>query len=138
MILSLILSLIFLTLAIIHFNWVLGGTFGFAESLPTKETGERVLNPKMLDSAIVAFGLLASACFYFLKSEIIEYEISTWVSKYGSWIIPSIFLLRAFGDFKYVGFFKKIKSTPFGKLDSTFFSPLCLVIGGIGVFIAFR
>ncbi len=58
--LSLVLSVIFFILGIIHLNWVIGGSFGFVESLPTKETGERILNPKKIDSAIVGLGLLLS------------------------------------------------------------------------------
>ncbi|WP_159099309.1 MULTISPECIES: hypothetical protein [Aquimarina] len=46
MILPILLSLIFFILGIIHFNWVVGGTFGFEASLPTKESDECVLNPK--------------------------------------------------------------------------------------------
>lgn len=46
MILSIVLSIILLALGLIHFNWVIGGNFGFVASLPTNENGERVLNPK--------------------------------------------------------------------------------------------
>ncbi|WP_281635816.1 DUF3995 domain-containing protein [Flavobacterium marginilacus] len=37
--------------------------------------------------------------------------------------------MRAIGDFNYVGFFKKIKLAKFGKNDTKYFSPLCLIIG---------
>lgn len=135
MILSILLSLILIGLGLIHFNWVIGGEFGFSESLPTKESGERVLNPKKIDSAIVGIGLTIFGVFYILKSGIIDYNLPEWTMKYGSWIIPSIFLLRAIGEFKYVGFFKRVKKTKFGKLDTKFFSPLCLVIGIVGIII---
>lgn len=135
MILSLSLTCIFFLLSAIHFNWVFGGTFGFDVSIPTKETGERVLNPKKIDSAIVALGLLAFGLFYLLNSNLINYELPSWIIRYASWMIPVIFLLRALGDFKYVGFFKKVRSTPFGKFDTKFFSPLCLVIGFLGILI---
>ncbi len=135
MILSVLLSLILIGLGMIHFNWVIGGKFGFEESLPTKENGERVLNPKKIDSAIVGLGLTAFGIFYIIKSEIIEYNLPEWIMKYGSWIIPTIFLLRAIGEFKYVGFFKSVKKTDFGKLDTKLFSPLCLVIGISGIVI---
>jgi len=49
------------------------------------------------------------------------------------WAIPAIFLLRALGDFRYVGFFKKVKTTPFAKADTKFFSPLCLMLGLFGI-----
>jgi len=40
-----------------------------------------------------------------------------------------VFLQRAIGDFKYMGFFKKIKHSNFSRLDSMVSSPLCLLIG---------
>ncbi len=135
MILSILLSLILIGLGIIHFNWVIGGKFGFLESLPTKESGERVLNPKKIDSAIVGIGLAAFGLFYVFNSGLMEYNLPEWIMKYGSWVIPVLFLLRAIGEFKYVGFFKSVKNTDFGKLDTKFFSPLCLVIGVFGIII---
>ncbi len=135
MILSILLSLILIAHGIIYFNWVIGGTFGFAESLPTKESGERVLNPKRIDSAIVGIGLTAFGIFYTLKSGLIEHNLPEWIMKYGGWIIPSIFLLRAIGEFKYLGFFKSVKNTNFGKLDTKLFAPLCLLIAIFGIII---
>ncbi|NMH89945.1 DUF3995 domain-containing protein [Flavivirga sp. Y03] len=35
------------------------------------------------------------------------------IFKYGSWIISIVFILRAIGEFKYIGFFKKIKTYAF-------------------------
>ena len=54
---------------------------------------------------------------------------------YVGWVISSIFILRSIGDFKYIGFFKKLKTSKFGKMDSKLFSPLCLTIGLIGIII---
>lgn len=135
MILSVFLSLLLIGLGLIHFNWVVGGKFGFAESLPTKENGERVLNPKKIDSGIVGVGLTMFGLYYILKSGLINVNIPDWITEYGGWIIPSIFILRAIGEFKYVGFFKRIKQTDFGRLDTKFFSPLCLLIGIVGIII---
>ena len=133
MILSIVLSIIFIALGLIHFNWVLGGNFGFAESLPTKENGEIVLNPKKIDSFIVGMGLLAFGVFYLFKSGLINYNLPEGIMIFVGWMIPIIFLLRAMGDFKYIGFFKSVKNTAFGKLDLLFFSPLCLCIAILGI-----
>ena len=111
MILSILLSLILIVLGMIHLNWVIGGKFGYVESLPTKENGERVLNPKKIDSAIIGIGLIAFGIFYMIESGLIEYSLPEWIIKYGGWIIPIIFLLRAVGEFKYVGFFKSVRKT---------------------------
>jgi hypothetical protein len=135
MILSILLSILLIVLGIIHFNWGIGGEFGFSESLPTKENGERVLNPKKIHSTIVGIGLTAFGIFYILKSGLIEYNFSEWIMQYVGWVIPIIFLLRAIGEFKYIGFFKSVKSTEFAKLDYKLFSPLCLIIGIIGIIV---
>lgn len=135
MILSILLSIIFFTLGLIHLNWVLGGEFGYENSLPTNEEGKRVLNPKKIDSTIIAIGLISFGIFYIFKSSLVENNLPIWIIKYGGWIIPSIFILRAIGDFKYIGFFKKIKTTKFGKMDTKFYSPLCLIIGILGLLI---
>lgn len=135
MILSIFLSIILIGLGLIHFNWVIGGQFGFSESLPTKPSGERVLNPKNIDSAIVGIGLTAFGIFYIFKSGLTDYDLPEIVMRYGSWLIPSIFLLRATGEFKYIGFFKSVKETSFAKLDTKLFSPLCLLIGIVGIIV---
>jgi len=134
-VLSLMLSIVFLVLAVIHFNWLFGGTFGFELSLPTKENGERVLNPKKIDSASVGLALLTFCGFYFYKLGITALFLPHWVMEYTGWIISILFFIRAIGDFKYVGFFKKVKETTFGKMDTTYFSPLCLVISMVGILI---
>ena len=133
MIVSILLSFILIALGLIHFNWAIGGQFGFAESLPTKESGESVLHPKKLDSALVGIGLTAFGIFYIFKSGLFEYNLPLWITNYISWIIPLIFLLIAIGEFKYIGFFKSIKKTDFGKLDTKLLSHLCLIIEIFGI-----
>jgi hypothetical protein len=133
--LSLTLSLVFISIAIIHFSWVLGGKYGLDSALPSKENGERVFNPKRIDTAIVGFGLTAFAFFYLIKSGFIDFQIPGWLMNSGGWLISGIFMLRAMGDFKYVGLFRKINDTKFAKKDRQFFTPLCLFIGIAAVFI---
>ena len=135
---SVILVIVFYFLSLIHFNWALGGQWGFNESLPTNLEGKRILNPKKRESFIVATGLLFFGCFYFLKLELISFTTDETIFKYLGWIIPAIFLLRAIGEFKYVGFFRKVRSTPFAKKDQQLFTPLCLVVAIIGLVIQFQ
>ncbi len=135
MILALLLSTVFFILSLIHFNWVFGGKLGFEASLPTNGKGERVLNPRKIDSALVGIGLALFGLFYIFKAGLIALELPPWIFAYGGWIIPIIFILRAIGDFKYVGFFKRVKDTDFGKRDTRLFAPLCLAIGLIGMIV---
>ena len=129
---SLLLSITLIVLGLIHFNWVLGGKWGFEVALPTNEAGKRVLNPKKFDSMIVGLGLSAFGAFYLFQAVFTAIKMPDWLTTYVGWIIPSIFLLRAVGDFVYVGFFKTIKSTPFAKMDTKLFSPLCLFMALAG------
>ena len=43
-----------------------------------------------------------------------------------------ILVARAVGDFRLVGFFKRVRGSRFAKLDSLIYSPFCLALG-IGV-----
>lgn len=135
MILSLLLTLIFFLLGGLHLSWVIGGTLGFAQSLPTNEQGHRVLNPGKLETATVSLALITFGVLYLLKSGLIPIDTPQLMLKSGGWIVPSIFLVRAIGEFKYVGFFKKVRNTEFGRLDTRCFSPLCLGIATIGYLI---
>lgn len=129
-VIAIILFLIFLFISSIHFYWAFGGKWGSDAVLPTKDDNNtKVLNPTILPTLIVAFGLLGFVLFILVMSGLITFNTPQWLSKYGLWIIASIFTLRAIGDFNYVGFFKKIKHTKFGKNDTNYFSPLCLTIG---------
>ena len=59
----------------------------------------------------------------------------TWLQDYGLYVVASIFLIRAIGDFNYVGFFKKVTTTEFAINDTKYFSPLCLFLGVVGLLI---
>ena len=91
--------------------------------------------PGPLPTFIVAFSLLGFGFFILIKSGLITLSLPLWLEKYGLWIIAGIFILRAIGEFKYVGFFKKIKQTKFGQNDTNYYSPLCLLIGILTIFI---
>ncbi len=106
--LILILFLIFSTLGIIHFYWAKGGKWGFKNAIPTKENGDLVMNPKTIDSIMVGVYLTIIAIFYLLQIDFFEINFPNWTS-YILWIVPSIFFLRAVGDFKYIAFLNKLK-----------------------------
>lgn len=126
---GIILSVIFISISVLHFYWAIGGRWSFLAVVPTKETGEKIMNPSAFSSLVVAIGLLAFAVLILIKINLITINIPMWLYNYGCWILALIFIARAIGDFKYVGFFKKIKDTEFGKADTKYFSPLCLCIG---------
>ena len=138
-IIAYILVFISIILFAIHIYWGLGGKWAGESGIPTKENGEKLFSPGPIPTFIVAFGLLGFA-FIVITSLSLDSSnllIIQLIKKYGLLSIAAIFSLRALGDFKYVGFFKKIKTTNFGRLDSKYFSPLCAIIALMSIILQF-
>lgn len=127
-VISILLFLVFLFLSGIHFYWALGGRWGSAAVYPTIDDAIKPQMPGVVPTLIVAVGFLFMGLFILLKAEFIAVSIPLWISSYGLWILAAIFTIRAIGDFKYAGFFKKIKHTEFGKYDTKYYSPLCVLL----------
>jgi len=132
---GIILIVLFVLLSLLHFYWVFGGKKGLDKALPTDNNGNKVFNPGKIETSIVGFGLLLFALYYFLKVGNLKTELPRVILDYSGWIISSVFILRTIGDFKYVGFFKKIKNTEFGRFDTKYFTLLSLIIGILGVIV---
>ena len=136
-ILALANSLIFALLSGLHLYWMLGGKWGLDQVLPTKlGGGERMLNPGPVACIVVALGLLGFALYNVGLGLGFSLGLPFGAEKWGIWVLAGIFLLRAVGDFRYVGFFKKIKNTAFGRMDTRWYAPLCLYLGISSVWIA--
>lgn len=122
--------IILLIISAIHFYWVLGGDWGLRVSVPELTT-KKVMQPSQVLTLLVAviFGMMG--LFYLYKVgrfPIANPIVPGWLSQYGLWLLAGVFLLRAIGDFRYVGFFKRIKNSRFAELDTKFYSPLCLLL----------
>ena len=126
---SIILFLVFAFLSAIHFYWGFGGRRGSQVVFPTKDNSKKPNMPGLVPTFIVAFGLLTIGLFILVNASFLNFPVPSWLNKYGLWIIAGIFIVRAIGDFNYVGFFKKIKQIRFGQNDTKYYSPLCLTIG---------
>lgn len=135
--LGIIIATIFVLLALIHVYWVLGGKTSMEYLVPQKKDGKPNFKPSKISTLAIAFGLMIFAAIILIKSELINLPDWNWLANYGTWIISIIFLLRAIGDFKYIGFFKQVKNSKFAKMDSRFYCPICLFIALSGLFLAF-
>lgn len=121
-------SLIFLLIALLHIYWVFGGEWAIDAAIPTNNNGKKLFSPGILGTLTVALGLL-----FFMLADLtfvgfITFDTAKNIIRY---LIPGIgiiFLIRALGDFNYVGFTKKNIESKFGKMDTRYYSPLCLFI----------
>ncbi len=120
--------MIFLALSGIHFYWAGGGRMSWGTAIPSKADGTPLINPGIIATLVVAFGLLLFAIITLSNSNLVPFDINQSYIIIGDWIIIIIFALRAVGDFNMVGFFKRIKGTPFAINDTKYYSPLCLFL----------
>lgn len=124
------LSIIILGLvSVLHFYWLFGGKWGLQFSLPEKVEGGAVFTPRWIETLIVAIGLIGMAFILLAQNNLIPFFTPNAFTEWSCIIITFIFLLRAIGDFKYLGFSKRIKNTNFSRCDTKFYSPLCLFLG---------
>lgn len=122
---NLILTAILASIAIVHFYWAFGGNLAKLKAVPITKTGELLFVPGFVACISVGIAFLALV----LLANYREFDfMPQQISKVLLMLATIAFLIRAIGDFKYVGFFKKVKGTSFAKLDRIYYSPLCLLI----------
>jgi len=136
-VLIIINTIIFTCLSVLHFYWAFGGKSFRGAVLPTNKEGKKTLNPGMVATLIVAVGLAACALITVGNSGAFDKLIPAKLIHYATYCISVIFFLRAMGDFKYVGYFKRVKGTAFARQDTRIYSPLCLIISMSSFVIAF-
>jgi hypothetical protein len=137
LILSVINALIFTIISGFHFYWAMGGKLGFDVVLPSNRDASKSLNPSKSITYIAALVFLGIAIFYLIKADLIPIPLPQLINNYGLYALASVLIIRAMGDFKYAGFFKTIKDTPFAIYDTKYYSPLCLFLGLSTVVIQF-
>lgn len=131
---ALILSL----LGLLHFYWATGGKWGADKAIPAELTGKKLFIPGPMVCIAVGTGLMIMALFLVSVSVDSMVFLPDWLNKTGIVLLAFIFTARAIGEFRYVGFFKKIKGTDFARLDTRFYSPLCLYLGLTNTCLAFN
>lgn len=119
---------IFVVISAIHFYWAFGGQWGVGKVVPVNTAGERMLNPGAAGTFIVALGLLFFALTLTANTGVFDHLVSRKIVSWTTRGIAVIFAIRAIGDFKYVGLFRKVKTTPFARNDARLFTPLCIVL----------
>jgi len=135
-IISIALTVAFVSIAILHVLWAIGFKLNVRNMVPSVK-GEPVFTPGPIGTflvAIVVFGFAGvSLALGFPNKVPANYLPSI---KIAGIAIGIILLVRAIGDFKYAGFFKRIKESNFAKYDYWLYSPFCLISGGALLYLA--
>jgi hypothetical protein len=125
---------VFILIGLIHLYWLLGGRRGFAISVPFKpETQQPFFRPRKPEIAAVILVFWAIAAVLLMYGELLPALGPDWLLAAASRFIAAVLLLRAIGEFRTLGFFKRIRSTPFARMDTLVYSPLCLLLSALTV-----
>ena len=126
--LALFVSAVLLFLSAVHVYWAAGGQRWMDLVLPQR-AGARVFTPTAWMTLMVALGLLAAA------GVVLAAGVPDRVTAIPSaprrvlvGVLALVFTLRAVGDARLVGLFRKEKGTSFAYWDARLFTPLCLLL----------
>ncbi len=114
-------SLVMLFIAGLHFYWAMGGEKLSENVLPERPDGGKLFRPSPVGTFAVGLVLLTVAVSISAPMFMSGLEVF-WIR-----IVASvIFFIRFVGDFRYVGLFKKMKSSGFARYDTLVYTPLSL------------
>lgn len=123
MAIALLTGLVLFVLASLHFHWAAGGKVPSDAVIPHRD-GRPLLRPGRGGSALVGVLLCGAGALVIAVAGGIGGD---WPIRF-CFALAGVMLLRAAGDFRYVGFFKQVREGRFAALDTKFYSPLCLAL----------
>ena len=112
----------------LHVYWAFGGQRGRKAAIPERD-GKPPFRPGVGGTLAVAFFLAVSGTLVLERAAVGPHVVPPTVSLWGTRGVAMALLARAVGDFNYVGFFKRRKTTAFARLDTRLYSPLVLALG---------
>ena len=124
-------------LGLLHVYWALGGRAGESTAVP-ELNGQRAFVPSRGGTLVVAAALLFAAMVTAIAGRLIGVGGFGGVFRILAFGLSATFIARAVGDFRWVGFFKRVRGTRFALLDTAVFSPLCLLVGCAVFYVAYN
>lgn len=124
-------SSVFVGLALWHFYMALKPATGVSGAVPSAG-GKPLFTPSRRATVAVGIVLLSFAALVAATAGVLSVGVPATVLVVLSYLLALGLLARAVGDFRYVGFFKRVRGTRFALLDTLVYSPLCLALA-VGV-----
>jgi hypothetical protein len=134
------ISAVFVLLGLLHVYWALGGRLGLEAALPQlpvppelRQHGEplqrKAFTPSPAATLAVAAALLGVALAVALRGGLLSAPVQHVALRLVLGAVALALFARAVGDFRLVGFFKRVKGSAFARMDSRLYSPLCVLLG---------
>jgi hypothetical protein len=127
-VIAVIVCTVLVLIAALHFYWAVGGSAGKAGAVPSSG-GKPTMAPGPASTALVAVALLAAAALVGAEGGLLVLPVPHSLLTAGCALLAAIFIARAVGEFRYLGFFKRVKDSTFARRDTFIYSPLCLALG---------
>ena len=118
---------VIVALSLVHVYWLVGGEGGRLAAIPEID-GTPVFQPSTLSTFMVAMGSAMCTLLIAATAGILTLPLSHAVLAWLTRALAVVLLIRAIGDFRLVGFFKRIRDSRFARLDTVVYSPLCLAL----------
>jgi hypothetical protein len=122
-------GLVFVALALWHFRMASRPFTGNA--VPSVD-GKPLFAPSARATVAVGVVLLLFAVLVAATGGLLPLAIPDRLLSWASLALSLGLLARAIGEFRYVGFFKRVRDSRFARMDTLVYSPLCLALA-IGV-----
>ncbi|WP_107312732.1 DUF3995 domain-containing protein [Burkholderia metallica] len=114
-------------MALVHLYWAAGGRRGKRAATPEQD-GKPLIRPTAVGTFAVAAALLGGACMVATRAGWFGPGAYHRAISFAVVALALIFAVRAVGDFRYVGFFKRIRGSRFARMDTLYYSPLCAAL----------
>lgn len=111
----------------VHVYWAAGGQAGVDAALP-HVAGKRLFTPGKGATFAVALGLFAAAALVLWRDGLIALPLPFLLARYGVPLMALVFAARAMGDFRHIGWSKRLRGSRFARLDDVLYAPLCLTL----------
>ena len=124
---------IFITIGFLHFYWAIGGSLGKSAAIPEIK-GRPAFVPSVLATTFIGMSFLFSAVLVAARSSLFPSHVPVSILAWCCDALAFALCVRAVGDFRLFGFFKRVTGSRFSRLDTLVYSPLCLALS-VGVFL---
>ena len=125
--LALIVACVFLALALWHFIMAFRPSSGESGAVPSA-AGKPLFVPSAKATVAVGVVLVLFAGLVAATGGIVALGLPSVLLVWLSYALAAGLLARAVGEFKYLGFFKRVRGSRFATLDTFVYSPLCLLL----------
>ncbi len=126
---------VFIALALWHFCMAYLPPTVASAAVPSVG-GKPLFKPSRAATLAVGVFLLLCAGLVAATAGMVRLPIGQFLFPWLSYALALGLLARAVGEFRYVGFFKRVRGSRFAVLDSWVYSPLCLLLAAGVAFIA--